>query len=210
MPAREPTTSAPQRPAAAAASGALFLLHELINCLSYTFRVPVFICFIAMLAVVAIVLQDVYPGFARAAPPVASRSAVEQIHWTTGDFVKLYGKIALGLYLAGAILRLVRRGRPFRVRYRTQFAIASGFATLGWGFVLYNVQYLRVGAGTSRIGLAAMFVLFYLLTLAGFAVALAISWFADYLVTALGNAADASFASKDAASPPPPSLERSS
>ncbi len=190
-----------QRPAAAAANGAIFLLHEVINYVSFMFRVPVFVWFLAMIVVIAIVLQDVYPGIGGAASPLVSRSSADQIHLTTADFVKLYGEIAFGLYVVGAIIRLVRRGRPLRVRYRTQFAIAAAFATLGWGFVLYNVQYLRVGAGTSRVGLAVMFVVFYLLTLVAFAVALAISWFADYLATALGNAADAYFAPK-AATPP--------
>jgi hypothetical protein len=198
-PERAPSPS--QRPAAAAANGAIFLLHELINYLSFTFRVPVFICFLALIVVIAIVLQDVYPGIGRAASPVVSRTAPEQIHLTTGDFVKLYGQITFGLYLAGAIVRLVRRGRPLRVRYRTQFAIAAGFATLGWGFVLYNVPSLRVAAGTSSVGLAVMFLVFYLLTLVAFAVALAISWFADHVAAVLGDTADAYFAPKAAVPP---------
>lgn len=179
--------------AEAAASGANVLLREVINYFSFLFRVPVLVCFVAMIGVVAIILQDVYPGAAAAILPLLLGWLPTNIHLETAGFVKLYGALSTVLYALSLLVRLALRGRTFTVRYRTQFAVAAACATLGWGFVLYNVRFLRVAAGTSRTELALLFLFFYLLTLVAFAAALALSRFADFVAAALSNAVDRRF-----------------
>ena len=172
---------ATQQPGSAAASGALLIVQEVINYVAFLFRVPVAICFAGMAVIIFVILQDVYFP---AAPPVANPTALTHIHLDGGDFVRLYGGLSIVLYVLSLVGRLVLRDRWPRPSYRAKFLVAAAVATLGWGFALYNVPSLRVASGTSRTSLALLFVVFYVLTLVAFALALALSLFADYISAA--------------------------
>jgi hypothetical protein len=195
---RESAAAGPAIPALA--NAATFLLTELVNYFSFLFRVPVFFCFAGMVVVIAIIIQDVYPGVAAITSAPASASAPQHIHVGTGDWLKLYGGVSTAWYVLSLLARLVLRGRTFRLRYRTKFIIAATVATLGWGFVLYNVPSLRVAAGTSHAALVLLFLFFYALTLGAFAAALALSRLADYISASGGSLARRLFPRNDAKS----------
>jgi hypothetical protein len=184
---RESAAAGPPIPALA--NAATFLATELVNYFSFLFRVPVFFCFAGMVVIIAIIIQDVYPGVAAITSAPASASAARHIHIGTGDWLKLYGGVSTAWYVLSLLARLVLRRRTFTVRYRTKFIIAAMVATLGWGFVLYNVPSLRVATGTSHAALALLFLFFYALTLGAFAAALALSRLADYISACGGSLA---------------------
>lgn len=180
----------PPGPLAVAAGGGVLLLHELVNCVSSYFRVPVLVCFMAMAATVAIVLQDVYP---RVGPVVLAPILLllpARIHLDGAAFVKLYAALATALWILGLLVRLLRRGRSFTMPYRAQFGTAAAFATLGWGFILWNVRFIKVAPGTSRTQMGVVFFVLYLVTLVAFAIALAISRAGDLMAASLGGAID--------------------
>ncbi len=183
-------TATGMSPSAVAGNAAVLLARESINYVSYYFRVPVVVCFFAMAVVVAIVIQDAYPRahayLAAAMGPLLARLPGE-VHLDNSSWIKIYGVISTAMYVLGLVGRLALRGRTPTLTYRSKFAVAAAVATLGWGFVLLNLPYMRVAAGTSRMGLGLVFLCFYALTLAAFAAALALSWFADAVSAAGGR-----------------------
>jgi hypothetical protein len=158
----------------------VFAARELLNYLAYMLRAPVLFCFLSMLGVIVVVLQDVYPHLARATTQSLLWFLPERTHLDRADFIKLYVAVSSGLYLIGIPFRLWFRDRA-RLSYGSQFTITAIVATLGWGFVLYNLPYLRVAPGTSRLGLSLVFLFFYILTLFAFAAALGFSKLGDLL-----------------------------
>lgn len=154
--------------------------REAITYCAYFLKVPVLFCFIGMMGAVLGVLQDVYPRAARFAIAPLAALLPHQIHIDTAGFLELYFVLSTLWYLLNVPVRILR-GEHEKLSYIDSYLIAAGIATLGWGFVLINVPYLRVAPGTSRTGLAGTFVFFYFLTLAAFAASLRLSRLGDYI-----------------------------
>ena len=156
------------------------IVREMLNYASYYFKVPVLFCFVGLAFIIVIILQETYPRIAAATVFPLLALLPQTLHLDTAAFVKVYGFFSTTWYIVSLPLRKIYRGRP-PVTYWSQFKIMTIFATAGWGIVLCHVPVMRIAPGATRIGLAGVFLFFYLLTLASFAAALCLSSLGDLI-----------------------------
>jgi hypothetical protein len=163
---------------------AVFLARHALNYISYVFRVPVLLCFVTLVCVLVIILQETYPRLASMTVLPLLVFLPQDIHLDLPAFIKFYALFS-GVWYAGSLpfRKWFRQGKP---THWSQFKIIAGIATAGWGIVLGHVPVMRIAPGSTRMGLAFVFFLFYLLTIGAFAAAVFLSYLADLVVQA-GN-----------------------
>ena len=156
---------------------------EMLYYISYVFRVPLMLCIIALAAFIVITLQDIYPQIAAVttAPLLGLLPENFDFNFNNGGVLKLYAQLSSLWYIITRPIQLAF-SRLAKITYKLRFGVAAGFVTLGYVFVFLNVPFMQMAPGTSRLSMFITFFVFYLLTLVGFAGALALSFVADLFV----------------------------
>lgn len=151
---------------------------EVLEYVAFVANVPFALSLGAMVAAIVIVLQDTYAlkplRFMYALPFAGSRIPEHfSVHLDLKQFLTLYAQISFFLFVIWEVVSLVLHLK--RASFQRRFAIAAIVATLGWGFVIAHVPFMRVANQSSRVSLALAFFFLYVLGLAGFAFGLLIA-----------------------------------
>ena len=166
----------------------VFLISETLGYVAFLVNVPFVVSLIFMLGAVVIVLQQVYGLTPHSWFPWIESRIEGEFHFDLEDIVRFYATASFILFVIWEIFRAIFRLK--RASFWRLLMTGVILATLGWGFVIAHVPFMAMAPGTSRVGLAAVFVFFYLLGVGGFALGLVITRGSDALIDRIVGTAE--------------------